>query len=449
MLKIIINSYACCPNMGSEPGMGWNWIIHLAKYCELYVISEGEFRVKVETWMIELGARHIEALKTDAVESSGWYSLKNDGWQGKVCFYWNPVSVDVRKMCWNQGDWRFYRHYEKWQRKTADIARKIIECNHIDILHQLNMIGFREPGYLWQVSKESGVPFVWGPVDAKGSFPMAYTEGAPIKNILFLRIKNLITDLQLRFERRVHNAAQQASLILGANSNSVRNVNAYFNKDCVLMNETGCSTYVSNEKNEAKIDICSNEEKECKTYLKSRNKLSLLWVGKFDFRKQLSLAICIIGKIKNFNCNLHIVGEGDVHSLKKQITDLEIEDRIILHGSISHFEVQKLMRETDVLLFTSVAEGTPHVVLEAISNRLPIICFDTCGQGDCVDSSVGIKIPLSTPSQSVKDFAGKIEYLYNHPEELQRMSENCKKRAGELSWDKKAKQIINLYESIL
>ena len=29
MLSILINAYACSPNMGSEPGMAWNWCINL------------------------------------------------------------------------------------------------------------------------------------------------------------------------------------------------------------------------------------------------------------------------------------------------------------------------------------------------------------------------------------------------------------------------------------
>ena len=31
MKKILINAYACCPGMGSEQGMGWNFISGLAK----------------------------------------------------------------------------------------------------------------------------------------------------------------------------------------------------------------------------------------------------------------------------------------------------------------------------------------------------------------------------------------------------------------------------------
>ncbi len=44
MLSILINAYACSPNMGSEPGMAWNWCVNLARYCELHIITEGEFK---------------------------------------------------------------------------------------------------------------------------------------------------------------------------------------------------------------------------------------------------------------------------------------------------------------------------------------------------------------------------------------------------------------------
>ena len=36
------------------------------------------------------------------------------------------------------------------------------------------------------------------------------------------------------------------------------------------------------------------------------------------------------------------------------------------------------------LFFTSVSEGTSSVVLESISNHLPVFCFNTCGFGPIV-----------------------------------------------------------------
>ena len=407
MLKILINAYACSPGMGSEPGMAWNWVMNLAKYCELYIITEGEFREKIEAVVPTLE-------------------------QGEnMHFYYNPVSDEIRKMCWNQGDWRFYKHYRQWQWKTYLMAKDICEKEKIDVLHQLNMIGFREPGYLWKLSQENGVPFVWGPVDAKDKFPVAYLDGASIKTKLFIRLKNVITVLQLRLSKRVRKAAEQASVVFSASSNSQHSLKKYMGIDSPLLNETGC--YVMERPVENKTT------KDC---------FDVLWVGKMDFRKQLSLALKAVAQTGNSKLRLHIVGGGDEKPYKSLAAQLGIAERCEWHGAVSHSEVQTLMTESDVFLFTSVAEGTPHVVLEAIGNNLPVVCFDTCGQGDSVNDSVGRKIPLSTPSRSVREFAKILNELEGNRELLKRMSENCRQRKLELSWEVKAKHVVDWYNKI-
>lgn len=405
MISILINAYACSPNMGSEPGMAWNWCINLAKYCELHIITEGEFKEKIETVLPTLP-------------------------QGRnMYFYYNPVSDEIRTMCWNQGDWRFYKYYKEWQWKTYEMAKEIIAKQHIDIVHQLNMIGFREPGYLWKIEKK---PFVWGPVDAKEKFPTAYLRGINLKAKLFINLKNFLTRIQLKYDRRIHQATQKAAIIVSASSESKKSFKKFFDIEAPLLNETGC--YPQNKVNLDKKD---------------KEEFDLLWVGKLDFRKQLSLAIQTIALINNKNIRLHIVGNGNNESYKRLAESLHVTEQCIWYGAVSHNKVQEIMRQSDIFFFTSVAEGTPHVVLEAIGNNLPVVCFDTCGQGDSVNKQVGIKIPLSTPRQSVKNFAEKIDYLYNHRDFLQQLSKQCNQRQEELSWDNKAKQMIALYNNIL
>lgn len=404
MLRVLINAYACSPDMGSEPGMAWNWCLHLAKHCELYIITEGEFRDKIEEVVPTLP-------------------------QGKnMHFFYNPVTEEVRKMCWNQGDWRFYKHYREWQWKTYLMAKEICWKEKIDILHQLNMIGFREPGYLWKLSQETGIKFVWGPVDAKDKFPLAYAQGAGLKTKVFLWLKNTITCWQLRYAGRVRKAASVASVVVSASSNSVRSFKKYMNVDSVLLNETGCTT--------EEVSVCKPSNKET---------FDILWVGKMDFRKQLGLALKAVATAYRADIRLHIVGGGDDAPYRMQAEQLGIMDLCVWHGAVSHDEVQRLMQMSDVFLFTSVAEGTPHVVLEAIANHLPVLCFDTCGHGDSVNEKVGVKIPLTYPKSSVKDFAEKIDYLYLHREVLLVMSDNCRQRQQELSWDKKVEEMMKLY----
>ena len=407
-MKILINAYACSPGMGSEPGMAWNWVSNLAKSCELHIITEGEFREKIETVVptLEQG--------------------------GNMHFYYNPVSEEIRKMCWNQGDWRFYKYYREWQWKTYLLAKDICQKEHIDILHQLNMIGFREPGYLWKLSKENGVPFVWGPVDAKDKFPVAYLDGAGLKTKLFMRLKNFLTGIQLRYSKRVLLAARQSSVIFSASSNSQRSFKKYMNIDSPLLNETGC--YVQDH------PIVDKTDKET---------FDVLWVGKMDFRKQLALALQTVAKSENNKLRLHIMGGGDAESYQSLAKSYGIADKCIWHGAVSHDEVQDIMQKSDIFLFTSVAEGTPHVVLEAISNNLPVVCFDTCGQGDAVNDKVGRKIPLSFPCQSVSDFAKLLNELEDNRSLLKQLSENCKERQQELSWEEKAKTMMEWYEKIL
>ena len=408
MLKILINAYACSPNMGSEPGMAWNWVSNLAKYCEVHIITEGEFQNKIETVVPKLE-------------------------QGEnMHFYYNPVSDEIRKMCWNQGDWRFYKYYKEWQWKTYLMAKDICSKQHIDVLHQLNMIGFREPGYLWKLSKETDIPFVWGPVDAKDKFPVAYLGGASMKTKLFMRLKNVLTVWQLKHSKRVRQAASQASVIFSASSNSKESFKKYMAIDSPLLNETGC--YVQER------PLIDKSQKET---------FGVLWVGKLDFRKQLGIALQSVAIADNENIRLHIVGGGDAEPYKQLANTLGIKDKCIWHGAVSHDEVQSIMQNSDVFFFTSVAEGTPHVVLEAIGNNLPVVCFDTCGQGDAVNEKVGKKILLSNPSKSSQSFATILNEFEGNRNLLKQMSENCKQRQIELSWDEKAKTMVKWYEKVV
>ena len=421
MLKILINAYACSPGMGSEPGMAWNWVSNLAKFCELYIITEGEFRDRIEEVVPTLE-------------------------QGKnMHFYYNPVSEEIRKMCWNQGDWRFYKYYKEWQWKTYLMAKDICKVEKMDVLHQLNMIGFREPGYLWKLSQENGVPFVWGPVDAKDKFPVAYLDGASLKTKLFMRLKNFLTGIQLRYSGRVRAAAHQASVIFSASSNSQRSFKKYMGIDSPLLNETGCymeeSTLMG--KTDGEIENRPIEDKN------SKETFDVLWVGKMDFRKQLALALRSIAECAQPKMRLHIVSGGNAESYHILTSELGIENQCVWHGAVSHEEVQNLMQESDMFFFTSVAEGTPHVVLESIGNHLPVVCFDTCGQGDSVNESVGRKIALSHPSQSAHDFARILNELEGNRALLKQLSENCKQRQMELSWEVKARKVVEEYKRII
>ena len=407
-IKVLVNAYACSPERGSEPGMGWNWCIHLAKYCELHIVTEEEFKPKIEDAVSKLPYRE------------------------NLIFYYNPVSEQVREMARNQGDWRFYTYYKKWQKRALQIAKNIISENDIDIIHQLNMIGFREPGYLWRIKR---IPFVWGPIGGLKQFPVAFLNGAGKKIALFNRLKNIISLLQLKYDYRVNRALKHAKLLISSIPDSQKAIKKHKNLNSVLIPETG--TFISD-------DVPTDRFYS--------DKLNLMWVGKFDFRKQLQLALRSLEAARNRDVILNIYGEGSERQereLKELTTSLNITDQVVWHGNQPNATVQQAMRNAHLFFFTSVSEDTSTVVLEAISNRLPVLCFDACGFGAVINDSVGRKISLCNPQQAVGEFAKLLNMFYSNRPLLEEMSVNCKQLQLELSWDEKAKKMVTLYNSLL
>lgn len=405
MYNVLINAYACSPNMGSEPGMAWNWCVNLAKYCELFIITEEEFRDKIEAVVPSLP-------------------------QGKnMHFYFNPVTPEVREMCWNQGDWRFYWHYRQWQKRTLEIARQICAEQKIDIIHQLNMIGFREPGLLWKIK---GPQFVWGPVGGMETMPIGYLDDAGLKSKLFNLIKNTVNTLQYKLQPNFHKALSRADALIAATRGCQEIIQQYYKGKVQLINETGCYPQGSINRTTS-----------------TGYKFNVLWCGKFDFRKRLDIAIRTIASLKDLEVKLHVAGMGDMDKYKGLVRDCGLEDKVVFHGQVNHEDINSLMQQSDVFLFTSIMDATSTVVMEAIQNHLPVVCFDTCGFGTVVDETIGVKIPLSNPEQSVRDFSDAIRALYRDREKLQRMSENCRERIKLFEWNNKAKKMVDIYKTVL
>lgn len=410
MINVIVNAYAISPKWGSEQGMGWHWVTSLARFCCLDVITEEEFREDIEAALPSLP------------------HAKN------ITMHYLPVTPEVRRMCWNQGDWRFYGHYRKWQMRALAKAREIMGAKHVDIIHQLNMVGFREPGYLWKIKD---VPFVWGPVGGMELLPTAYLKGAGLKQHAFNLLKNTINRLQYTYSPRVRSAIRRADAIVSAVKGVQDVLGRLYNKESVHINETGVQT----------------DSRFCRKNSRSeRAPLKIIWVGKFDFRKQLPLAIRAVSEANLRDFEFHICGSGSDKAIDDAISlarQSGINDCCHWHGSVANEDVKRMMAESDIMLFTSIMEATSTVVLEAISVGLPVLCFNTCGFGPIVRDFAGVTVEISDPERSVKDFASELRRLDESRELLDEISAREIRRRKELSWEAKAERMVEIYREVL
>ena len=293
------------------------------------------------------------------------------------------------------------------------------------------MVGFREPGYLWKLDK----PLVWGPIGGMEAVPRAFLRGAPLWMRLFQGLKRGLTTLQIRFSPHIHRAFQEADALIAATPSAQRLIQETQHRDSVWIPETGC--------------YCREEEIPGK---RTPEGFHILWIGKFDFRKRLDLALRAIREVRDLEgLRFHIVGTGSdaqVRTYKALAAELGIDSLCQWHGQVDNGTVHEMMRQAHLFLFTSISETTSTVVPEAINNGLPVVCFDACGFGPLVTDRIGRKAPLSDPGQAVQDFAGHIRQLCRDRDLLDSLSGNCREACKELSWAEKARRVTEIYQKL-
>lgn len=406
-MKILISAYACGPNWGSEIGMGWNWVINLSNYCELTVITESGFQNDIENVLPSLNLKF------------------------KPIFHYIDIGEKGRKLFWKQGSFFFYHHYKIWQRKAYLLSKTLVKNQKFDLIHQLNMIGFREPGYLWQIKE---IPYIWGPVGGYNQIPWLYLPKLGFNNFVFFTLKNIINEVQKVILSRPKQAAKRADIVFTATKESKDSLLKYSKNVPIILNETGSNI---------NLNLISQN--------KIGKKFQILWVGKIQGTKALPIALYALNKIKDqFDFNFIIVGDGpDELRCRKLSNKLKLNSRCVWKGKIPNDEVIKLMQESNIMLFTSLKEGTPHVITEALQNGLPVLCHDACGHGSVVTNNCGIKIPMKNFSESIKNFSIQIIKTIQNPNLLADLVDGSIKRAIEISWDSKAQFMVEQYKKLL
>lgn len=138
--------------------------------------------------------------------------------------------------------------------------------------------------------------------------------------------------------------------------------------------------------NPVKIPIITNDIKE--NYI--------LNVGRFVATKQQELLIEYFAKILPENPNWKVVFLGDgplLTKVKEKAIQLNIQNNVQFIGATENIEMY--YRKSSIFAFTSISEGFPNALLEAMSYNLACISFDcSAGPTELIDDgSNGYLIP--------------------------------------------------------
>ena len=121
--------------------------------------------------------------------------------------------------------------------------------------------------------------------------------------------------------------------------------------------------------------------------------LRVLFVGRLTQKKGILDALEALARVSNrVNFHFDIVGDGELNLIcENSVRELELEDRVTLHGALAHHKTLQLMAQTDVLLLPSKTadngdmEGVPVVLMEAMAMKKVVLSSFHSGIGELVD----------------------------------------------------------------
>ncbi|HKQ29642.1 MAG TPA: glycosyltransferase, partial [Burkholderiales bacterium] len=107
--------------------------------------------------------------------------------------------------------------------------------------------------------------------------------------------------------------------------------------------------------------------------------------------------------------------------------------------SLPNADVLSEMRRHDVLVFPSLWDGFGLVILEAMSQGIPVIASTNCGGPDVItDGEDGFIVPI----RATQTIAEKLELLADDPDLLLRMKAAAHETAERYSWERYRSSLV-------
>ena len=365
---ILLSAYACEPNKGSEPEVGWQWAINLSKLGHnVYVVTRRNNKESIEN--------NIKKKK----------NLK---------FIYYDLHPLLIKFFSRKGKPNFFSflYFYFWQVGIFFYVRSYIKKIKFDYIHHVTFVSLRYPSFLCFYR----IPFILGPVSGGEVVHFKFYKSLNTRSKLFEIIRNF-SNYIVKFSPFINFMFYKSKKIL-VTSNETKNLipKRYHSKTKVML------AISSGRLNPKKIYINS-----CKKYFK------ICYVGRLLCWKGIGMTLDILYKLKKEIPKLKItfIGDGaDKIFLQKKILDLSLTNSIKIIKNQKRNKILKFYRTQNLLLFPSYRDSGGMVILEAISNSLLVAALKLAGPALILNTKSSILVDPKNLSydQIVEHFCKQI-----------------------------------------
>jgi len=401
-LRLLISAFACRPDRGSEPGVGWNVAREAAGHCDVWVFTRTDNRESIEA---ELTARPNPNLNIVYVDPPRWV-----------------MPVACRQV---------YVHYTMWQWFALRLARRLHAEIGFDVSHHVTYGRYCSPTFLAFMP----VPMVWGPVGGGESAPSPFVREFSFKGRMFERLRACSKWMGER-DPFVRRAVRKSSVALVATRETRERLETMgASRIEFLPGQTAV-----NADEIARLGALPPPSD-------AGRGVRFFSAGRLLHWKGYHLGLRAFAAMKSSDTEFWIAGEGpEKGALDLLARRLGIESRVKFLGSLSRDRAMEVMGEIDVLVHPSLHDFSPTICLEAMAAGRPVVCLDLGGPAGQVTEETGYRIRATTPERSVAGLCEVMSRLSADADLRVRLGAAGRKRVREhYTWEIKGRIYADLY----
>jgi glycosyltransferase involved in cell wall biosynthesis len=394
-MKILLSSFQCVPNEGSELGNGWHWARALAD-CghDVTVLTQPSHIIRAAA------PQDIKFLHVDAAESP----LRR----------FSPLLGTAA-------------YYLRWQ----DAALRYVEMQpqKYDVVHHVSWGSLHLGSMLWRLP----VPLAYGPIGGGQTAPRNYWryfgQSWPVE-----MLRTATTGSALKLNRRSRETVRNAAVTLVTNSATAAACQRLGAADVRYMLAEGLPRdwLVGPRSRPTGIPV-------------------VLWVGRLLPRKAPTLALQAFAELRRaMRARLIVAGDGPLYGQVRTVAErLGLTEDVQLLGRVPWDDIKGLYDSASVFLFTSLRDSSGSQFLEALSRGLPAVALDHHGIGDVDVGPAALKVALpQRPRDLPGHLASALQTILCDREWELRSAAGVDWAAGHV-WPAKAAAATQIYREIV
>jgi glycosyltransferase involved in cell wall biosynthesis len=397
-MRVLLSSYACEPGKGSEPEVGWQRALHMLAYAD-------------EVWVLTRSNNQTVIERDPLSRKQGLHFLYFD---------LPPWVLKLKKQAWF-----LPLYFILWQWGAYRLAAWRHRITPFDRVYHVTFVSMQFGSFMGRL----GVPFIIGPIAGGERAPLRLRRSMPIRG----KVTEFLRDLGIIFQRYsplTRPAFAAAERIYVTTADSLRLVPPKWRY-----------------KTEVQLAIATHGLAALNDKRRPPHSPRFAFAGQLIHLKGLHLAIRALAQARTAlpDATLTLIGAGPAEKwLRSVAMRCGVTHAVEFAGQLPRQELVDSFGSYTALVFPSLHDTGGMVVLEALSQGLPVICLDLGGPSVIVNESCGIVVSTkdADEAQIVTRIANAMISLGTlSAAELKRLFMGAHARTNEFSWASLTKHI--------